>query len=313
MEFSTAKFSGHQSFPFRNTWLTKGIINCDENSEIFREDDALVILGVGKNMVDSIKYWCLATQVLEINPEIRNNRGRYLRPTPLGNKIFLDGDGWDRYLEDEGTLWLLHYLLATNPEWATTVYYAFNEMPGLEFTRNALERSLIKLDTRISKRRTSENTIRRDLNVFIRMYAGSHNASRASIEDSLDCPLAELGLVHEEPTQRTYAFSRGPKDSLPDAVVFYAIWNYAQDKGEQRTFTFDELAYRPLGPGRVFKLDEPSLAERLEHLAELTAGALQLTETAGYRQVLITEDIKPMKVLDDYYKSRWGEATDGRS
>jgi hypothetical protein len=313
MEISTTKFSGHQSFPFRNTWLTKGVVNCAKNSEIFREDEALVILGVGKNMVDSIKYWCLATQVLEINPEIKNNRGYYLRPRPLGDKVFLDRGGWDRYLEDEGTLWLLHYLLATNPDWATTIYYAFNEMPNLEFTRNTLERSLRKLDARISKRRTSENTIRRDLNVFIRTYVGSHNARGVSIEDSLDCPLAELGLIYEEPTQRTYAFSRGPKDSLPDAVVFYAIWNYAQDKGEQRTFTFDELAYRPLGPGRVFKLDEPALAERLEHLAELTAGTLQLTETAGYRQVLMTEDINPTEILNNYYERRWGEASDGRS
>jgi hypothetical protein len=313
MEILTTKFSGHQSFPFRNTWLTKGVVNCAANSEIFREDNALVVLGVGKNMVHSIKHWCLATQVLEIDPEIKNNRGYYLRPTLIGRKVFLDGGGWDRYLEDEGTLWLLHYLLATNPEWATTEYFAFNELPGLEFTRSGLERSLIKLDARISKRRTSENTIRRDVNVFIRTYVGSHNASGVSVEDSLDCPLAELGLVQEEPTQRNYAFSRGSRNGLPDAVVLYAIWNYAQDKGEQRTFTFDELAYQPLGLGRVFKLDEPALAERLERLAELTMGAVQLTETAGYRQVLITEDIDPMDVLNDYYEHRWGEALNGRS
>lgn len=264
-------------------------------------------------MVDSIRYWCLATRVLEINPEIKNNRSYYLQPTSLGNKIFLDHGGWDRYLEDEATLWLIHYLLAITPDWATTIYHAFNEMQGLEFTRNALEQALIKLDARISKRRTSENTIRRDLNVFIRTYVGSHNAKNVSVEDSLDCPLAELGLIHENPAQETYAFSRGTKGSLPDVIVFYAIWNYAQGKGKQRTFTFDELAYHPLGPGRVFKLDEPALAERLERLAELTMGALQLTETAGYRQVLITENIDPIELLNDYYKHRLGEAPDERN
>jgi len=313
VEITTARFSGHQSFPFRNTWLTKGVVNCAENPAIFREDDALVILGVGKNMVDSIKYWCLATRVLEIDPERRNNRGYYLRPTTLGDKIFLDGGGWDRYLEDEGTLWLLHYLLATNPAWATTVYFAFNEMPGLEFTRSGLKQAITSIAEKIPQLRWSENTIRRDLNVFIRMYVGSHNATGVSIEDSLDCPLAELGLIYEEPTQRIYAFSRGFKDSLPDAVVLYAIWNYTQHKDEQRTFTFDELAYQPLGPGRVFKLDEPALAERLERLSDLTGGALQLTETAGYRQVLITQDIDPVEILNDYYEHRWGRTLDGRS
>ena len=309
MEFTTARFAGHQSFSFRNTWLTKGVTNCAENPGIFREEDALVILGVGKNMVDSIKYWCVATQVLELDPEINNNRGYYLRPTPLGHKIFLETGGWDRYLEDEGTLWLLHYLLATHPAEATTVYYAFNEMPGLEFTRSTLNKAVTSIAERTPGLNWSESTIRRDLNVFVRTYVGSHNVKGMSIEDSLDCPLAELGLIYEDPTRRSYTFSRGAKDSLPDAVVLYAVWNYAQQKHELQTFRFDELAYQPMGPGRVFKLDEPALAERLERLAELTAGALQLTETAGYRQVLITEQIDPIETLSDYYERRWGEGS----
>lgn len=308
MEFTTAKFSGHQSFPFRNTWLTKGAVNCADNPSIFREDDALVILGVGKNMVDSIKHWCLATQVLEIDPEVKNNRGSVLRPTSIGAKIFLDDGGWDRYLEDVGTVWLLHYLLATNPEMATTAYYAFNELPGLEFTRNSLKQAVTRIADSIPAVRSSENTIRRDLNVFIRMYAGTHHRKTVSVEDSLDCPLTELGLVYEESMGDLYAFSRGPKDSLPDAVVFYAIWNYAQQKDGQQTFTFDELAYQPFGPGRVFKLDEPSLAERLELLTELTQGAWQLTETAGYRQVLVREEIDPEELLSDYYVRRLGRS-----
>jgi len=306
MELLTAKFSGHQSFPFRNTWLTKGVVHCAENPSIFREDDALVTLGVGKNMVDSIKYWCLATQVLEVDPEIKNNRGYFLRPTSLGSKIFLEDDGWDRYLEDEATLWLLHYLLATNPEWATTVYYAFNKMTGLQFTRDSLQQSITSIAAGMPRLRWTENTIRRDLNVFVRMYVGAHHETRSSVEDSLDCPLAELGLIYQEPIGKIYAFSRGPKDSLPDAVVFYAIWNYAQSKDGQRTFAFDELAYQPFSPGRVFKLDELALAERLEHLAELTSGAWQLTETAGYRQVLQREDIDPIEILNDYYELRLG-------
>lgn len=306
MEILTAKFSGHQSFPFRNTWLTKGVLNCAENPSFFREDDAMVVLGVGKNMVESTKYWCLATQVLEIDLEIKNNRGYFLRPTPLGMKVFLDHGGWDPYLEDEGTLWLIHYLLATNPAWATTVYFAFNEMPGLQFTRSGLRYAITTIAAQIPTVRATENTIKRDLNVFIRTYVGSQNATGVYLEDSLDCPLSELDLIYEEPSERVYAFSKGPKDSLPDAVVLYAIWNYAQQKGGQRTFTFDEIAYKPFSPGRLFKLDEPALAERLERIAEITAGACQLTQTIGYRQVLLTDDIDPLRILNDYYENRMG-------
>jgi len=266
----------------------------------------MVVLGVGKNMVDSMKYWCLATQVLEIDPQVKNNRGHVLRPTPLGSKVFLEDGGWDPYLEDEATLWLVHCLLASNPAWATTVYFAFNEMPGLQFTRSALKQGVNSIAARIPSVRATENTIKRDLNVFIRMYVGSRDATGLSAEDSLDCPLAELGLVYEEPTEEIYAFARGPKDGLPDAVVLYSTWMYAQQQSGRRTFTFEELAYRPLSPGRIFKLDEPSLAERLERLSAITSGACQLTETLGYRQVLLTDDIEPLEILGDYYRDHTG-------
>ena len=307
MELTTAKFSGHQSFPFRNTWLTKGVLGCARRPSVFKGDDALVVFGVGKNMVDSIKYWCLATRVLERDPEIKNNRGYFLRPTPLGNRLFIEHGGWDRYLEDEGTLWLLHWLLATNPKWATTAYFAFNEMTGLEFTRAGLARALFRLAARMPKVRASENTIRRDVSVFIRTYLSARHHRGRSVEDSLDCPLTELGLIYEEPTRRVYSFLRGPKYSLPDAVVPYAVWDYARQRSGQRSFTFDELAYQPLSPGRVFKLDEPALAERLERLSGLTAGAWQLTETAGYRQLLMTDGVDPVQALTDYYEHRAGD------
>jgi hypothetical protein len=277
------------------------VIECEENTSVFKEDDALVLFGVGKNMVDSIKYWTLATQVLLIDPD--GGRGHDLIPTEIGRRIFLEDGGWDRYLEDEGTLWLLHYLLVTNPDWATTAYYAFNELNGMEFYRHGLEQTLIDLAEQLEVR-ASPNTVRRDINVFIQMYAGSSRASHSTVEDYLDCPFTDLGLIYEEPTKKVYAFSRGPKDSLPDAVVFYAITKYAEEKGEQRSFTFDELAYQPYSPGRVFKLDELALAERLERIGQLTSGDWQLTETAGYRQLVMTSKVNALDILDQYYAQR---------
>lgn len=302
MQLASARFSGHQSFPVRNTWLTKGVTACEENSDVFRRDDALVRFGVGKNMVDAIKYWTAATQVLETDPD---SDGRYdLRPSDIGRRIFIRNGGWDRYLEDEGTIWLLHYLLVSNPGWATTAYYAFNELTGVEFTRDSLEQAMTSVAEQIPSARASAHTIHRDVGVFIQMYASSRRAPKSSVEDYLDCPLTDLGLIYEEPTKRTYAFARGPKDSLPDAVVFYAIWEYAQRKGGQRSLTFDELAYQPFSPGRVFKFDEVALAERLEHIEHLTDGAWQWTETAGYRQLVMTAEISAFDLLDRYYAQR---------
>ena len=292
----TARFTGHQSFSLRNTWLTKGVLACAHNPSIFREDDALVTLGVGKNMVDAIKYWCLATRVLEDHVEQRYD----LQPTELGRKLFVSLGGWDPYLEDKGSLWLLHWLLATNAEIATTIYWAFNHLPGLEFSRASLYQAMAKLSRTLQVRATS-NTLRRDINVFVRSYAGGQDRSVSSVEDRLDCPLAELGLLQEDEVSDSYAFTRGPKDSLPDAVFFHALCAYSSQTDGRSTLSFDELAYFPGSPGRVFKLDERALAERLERLADVTHGAWQLTETAGYRQVTIRHALEASDLLEEYY------------
>ena len=296
MALQTGRFSGHQSFTLRNTWLTKGVIECAKNPHVFSEDDALVTLGVGKNMVDAIRHWCLATRVLRDNPD---ERGCY-QPTKIGRKVFLDNGGWDPYLEDSGTLWLLHWLLATHGEYATTVYYAFNELNALEFTRDSLEKDLAGLAGKLNVRATG-NSIRRDINVFIRGYLGRPDRTNHSIEDVLDSPFGELNLLMEEPIGQTYAFSRGPKDTLPDTVMLFALWEYMQKSAGERTFSFDDLAYRSMSPGRVFKLDELALAERLERMVDATNGAWQITETAGYRQVLIRTHVDPYTALDAYY------------
>ncbi len=246
-------------------------------------------------MVDAIKYWCLATQVLEEHPDQRFD----LQPTSIGRQLF-GHEAWDPYLEDKGTIWLLHWLLATNKAVATTAYLLFNEFAGQEFGRTELEEWVARKAASLGAD-VASTTLRRDVGVFLRSYVGGPDRYDSSLEDIMDCPLAELGLIYEEPAKHMYTFARGPKDSLPDEVFAYALWGYAEHRDGQRTFTFDELAYQTGSPGRIFKLDEAALAERLENLADLTDGAWQPTETAGYRQMLLTRDIDPGQLLERYY------------
>ena len=193
MEIQTVSFSGHESFPLRNTWLTKGVIGCSRDPELFSREDAMVTLGVGKNMVRSIRHWCLASQILEEDPTIRNNRGRRLQPSALGDLLFLRDGGWDPYLEDAGTLWLIHWLLATNGAKATTWYFAFNALHQPDFTRTSLERAIADLAKRLPDTRASESTLKRDVDVFIRTYVSVSNSSGLRAEESLECPLTGWG------------------------------------------------------------------------------------------------------------------------
>src|SRR5690348_1339363 len=105
-------FGGHEKFVFRHGWLKKGVDAVKNDQLAFINEEALVTLGVGKNMVRSIKHWCLATGLLEET----NGAGlpRPLKPTELAKKLLL-GKGWDPYFEDIGSLWLLQWQLANNP------------------------------------------------------------------------------------------------------------------------------------------------------------------------------------------------------
>jgi hypothetical protein len=81
-------FARHETFHPRFGWLKKGFDAAQENPQVFLKEDAPVTLGVGKNMVKSIRYWCNTFKVLSED-----------RTAPLGKKLLADG-GWDSFLEN---------------------------------------------------------------------------------------------------------------------------------------------------------------------------------------------------------------------
>jgi hypothetical protein len=92
------RFSGHETFPCRYAWLPKAYGALAADPVVFaQEDDAMIVLGVGKNMVRSIRFW---TQVAGI--AMPRREGGY-EITPFGQAIFAR-QGYDPFLEDARTL-----------------------------------------------------------------------------------------------------------------------------------------------------------------------------------------------------------------
>src|SRR5438874_2742214 len=113
------RFSGHESFPLRFSWLAKGVRFCAGSPEGFADPEAMVALGVGKNMVRSIRFWCIESQMIVNAAQGRATRATALRPTELGEFLF-GVDGADPYLEDPATLWLVHWGLSGRASGPTT-------------------------------------------------------------------------------------------------------------------------------------------------------------------------------------------------
>jgi hypothetical protein len=160
-------FSGHETFVFRYTWLKKAVDAVLKDPRVFGREDAIVTLGVGKNMVRSIRHWGLATGVLVDEPK---SRGTVMRVSPFGSFLFGDPDssGADPFLEDPNSVWLLHWSLLSSWERGTTWQWAFNRFPSNEFTREGLLQSVEDEIRRLNLPLPSESTLKRDIEVFIR-------------------------------------------------------------------------------------------------------------------------------------------------
>lgn len=274
-------FSGHETFPMRQMWLKKAFdIVCYEKKGAFSSKDAIVTLGVGKNMVGSIRHWALACGIIE------SKNGGHIA-TELGKKIFAD-NGLDPYCEHYATTWLVHWNLTgrtTAVPRATTWYWAFNHLNEQAFSAKQLEESLVEyIAEKTPKIKVSENSLARDVEVFLRSY--SPKTRNASMEDMAEPMLGELGLI-QVGTTGLYEFRRGPKSTLPDEVFLYALLEFWKCVApNQNTLSFESIAYDPGSPGRAFKLDENSVAERLINLEAITHGKYIWSDTAGQRHVL---------------------------
>ncbi len=294
-------FSGHETFPFRYPWLKKGIDAVREDGDVFLRDDAITTLGVGKNMVRSIRHWCLAAGVLE-----ESRQGGGLRPTRLGTLVFND-DGLDPYLEDPATLWLLHWQIASNRARSTTWFWTFSHFNEPEFTREALTSALFKWTQTLSGKQVAESSLKRDVEVFLRTYVPSRQSRTEHPEDTLDCPLVELGLIFQPGGGQTFQFRRGAQRGISDAMLLFAVLSFWEAFAPNtETLAIHDLARQPGSPGRLFKIDESSLVERLEGVEQQTSGALSYGETAGLRQLYRRERLDANEVLADAY------ATGGR-
>lgn len=279
-----AHFSGHETFPLRQMWLKKAFDQSHADWRIskstFTDDAAIAEFGVGKNMVASIKHWALACDLMRASDD---GSGDYV-VTEIAREIFDDG-GLDPYSENPSTAWLAHWRLAGLGSRATTWYWLFNRVTLPTFSRDELEGPLTDFATDLDpkRKRLSPATISRDIETCLRSYAP--RSAGGSPEDFAEPMLGELGLIGEQ-RKGHFSFRRGPKATLSDGMFAFALLDYWPKAAPGlSSMAFETIAYGDGSPGRVFKLDEESVAERLLALEDLTEGALSWTDTAGLRQV----------------------------
>lgn len=274
-------FSGHESFACKSHWLKRGydFVLAEHN---FNNDDAVVHLGVGRNMVASIKFWLKAFGLLKDDEFIS-----------VADYLFNDNDGKDPYLEDIGTLWLLHFLLV-NTEYATIYKSTFVDYHR---QRNIIEKSKLQnyikhtcFDETSFRNMYNENTIKRDIGVMLHNYCSK---SSANLEDS-NCLLAPLNLICE--TDRdTYIFNYDSRSDVPSLIFLYALLTKFVGQG---SISFEDIIELAL----IFCLTNNDLLNIIKQLCDLYPSEIVFSDVAGIKELQFRIALDPEEVLNKYYE-----------
>lgn len=279
------QFSGHESFHCRQFWLKKGFDFVNAGKK-FSAESAVVDLGVGKNMVTSIRFWMRAFGMLNDKDKV----------TPLAARLFED-EGWDPYLEDEGTLWLLHYHLAKN-NLASIFNLIFTEVRKAkpEFSKTYFHTVVS------SKGNFSEATLSKDFNVFQGTYMPT-SKKKSEIEDSYSGILTELNFVstRTSSTEELVVLESKRRSEIPAAILLYAI---LENENYGNSINFEKLYKEPDGIGTLFALSREGLTEKLEEIVALGRGNIVFKNDAGVRELQFRNKPAAFDVLRRYYADR---------
>lgn len=297
------RFSGHESFACRYAWLPKAYGALADNENLFADDEhAMAELGIGKNMVKSLKFW---VEVMGLAEPV--GRTRTMALTPFAHAIFAE-TGLDPFLEDPRTLWLLHWTLASRRDGPLFAWdYLLGRWTYPEFTRtealSAIERHTEKMGLD-----HSSVTLAQHLDVFLHTYLPGRGAA-VGVEDSLDGPLVNLQLLAPMGERQNaagrwevaYGFRREPKTDITQELFDYCLEDFwARFAATEETLTLRQVALTPCSPGQVFKLSEDDVRTRLEE-GSARPGASYSYQPSAVQGLVMREDARAPTALADVY------------
>lgn len=289
------RFSGHETFPCRYAWLPKAFSAIENDRNAFAdEENAMIRLGVGKNMVRAIRFWM-------VEMSIANKRQDGYEPTEFAAKVLNRKKGIDPFLQDIRTLWLLHWKLSTHgieePLFAWD--FLINQWQSPEISRSSALLAFRRAADR-EDRPPSDITLEQHFDTFLHTYVPTRSRKGKIQEDNLDCPLVELEfitLVGERRIDGTgkresiYAFRLEDKPDITPELFAYALDDYwLKRRGAERTLTFKDVAFGHGSPGQVFKLPESAVRQRLEAISSDSSGPFRYQESSTQQQVTRREE-----------------------
>ncbi|MEM9299103.1 MAG: DUF4007 family protein [Bacteroidota bacterium] len=287
-------FSGHETFACKQYWLKKGY-DFVKKEKSFRDPHAVIDLGVGKNMVASIRFWMKAFGLTNDEDHL-NEMAEYL----------FGENGKDVFLEDLGTLWLLHYQIVKTKK-ASIYSLVFNQLrrERMSFTREQLM-SFLERKCEETGSMFNEKTVTNDVKVFLNNYTKNSSKTKVDVEEDFSKLLLDLRLIRhfqdtsEDKLLDVYEINYNAQEDLPAEIFLFSIldnYNYSS------SISFKELTVENDSPGIVFSINRDGIADKIEQLTEMYSG-ITFSQTAGNQVLQFKTKPDKWEVLNNYYDSR---------
>lgn len=296
------KFRAHETFFIRKGWLSKGMRAIRENPLAFMsyEDyNPMDALGLGSNMVKSLRYWMQAT---EIASEPHSGKRFQSLTADFGEIVYRE----DPYLEEMGTLWAIHCNLACNKQLATSWFFFFNRFNVKRFTKDDFTRALDQYVKMNDTKAYSIKSLGDDFDCILGTYISREKirGRNVSPENNIDCPLGELGILDvDSKRNKTYKKKTAIESNLDPLIVEYCIRKQlTASPRENNEIPLNELLNGDCYPGKIFNLDSVTLLNMMYKLED--RGIARIIRTAGMDVVRFPDaDRTSEDCLNDYYSS----------
>jgi hypothetical protein len=297
-------FAKHETFYIREGWLFKGMaaIKSAEDAgkppTIFMDDHAPEQLGIGQNMVRALRFWMQAVGLTEEKTE----RQRVQRLTEFGEAIWQ----YDRFLENDATLWFLHYHLVSSEQHATTWYWFFNHFAPSSFEeRMCLDALSNWVISRYPDQEIASGSLKRDFDCLLQTYLTSKTSHTP--EELTESPFARLRLLTrvDDTTQKRYRLERLDATRIHPLVLLYVLVDrQRQARNGILQVGLSEILREPMNAGHVFNLTTSGLSDLLAELnKDYPDLRVHFVRTAGLDQLTLPE-YEPQEILKYYYTER---------
>lgn len=288
----TMRFRAHDTFYIRKGWLSKGMKNIVQKPNVFvdKNENPMDVLGIGANMVKALRYWLPAVGLTEE----ATSGVRMQQLTEFGKLVYEN----DKFIEEIGTLYLLHYNLVKNIANATAWYWFFNKFEAKEFTK---EDFLLQLQNFISLEDKDANVALRSLEddfaCIINTYVPNEKLEDADPENNIDCPFRELNLINSL-NKKTFKKTIPLAQTFNPWVILAVIMKQANGRSEIR---LNDLLTEPCSIGKVFNLDTITMLDILHNTEKM--GELKIVRTAGLDIIHLHNQYTFEECVKKYYAS----------